>query len=303
MRRSGSSLVRHVISDRMAMAAVFAILGLVLLSLAGPHFLGLDPVANDLANRYAPPSMEHWFGTDALGRDVFIRVLYGLRISLLIAVCAVGVGLSVGLLAALVSGYYGGWIYMVTSRLIDAQLSIPFLLLVLTLMAMLGASLVNVIIVLGLTTWLSYARVVTPEVRRLRREPFVLAAETIGVSSIRILWRNVLPNVIGVAIPIAALEIGGVIISASTLDFFGVGVPPPTPTLGGMIAEGRLVVTTAWWNTVFPGLALTALVASFSLIGDSVSRYMNPRERQIQRLALLRRRSQRQPSPTDEAAA
>ncbi len=276
-------LLRHLLTDPVACSAIVLLVAMAVAALVGPLLVGFDPLESDLRSRYSAPDAVHVLGTDGLGRDILARILLGMRVSLLVGVCAVALGFTVGVIAALLSGYFGGWVNAVISRVIEAQLSIPFLLLVLTIMALLGPSLVNVIVVLGLTSWLAYARVLTPEVSRIRNEPFVQASRTIGVPTPRILVRNVMPNIINVTIPIAALEVGAAIISASTLDFFGVGIPAPNPTLGGMITEGRGVISTAWWITVFPGLAIVVLVACCSLLADSAARYLNPKEREMLR--------------------
>ncbi len=257
----------------------------ILTAFFAPRLAPQDPLVQDLAQRLQPPvwmpggSAHYILGTDQLGRDILSRIIYGSRISLTVGVMSVVIGVVVGITTGLLAGYYKGAVDTLISRLVDVQLSVPLILLVLALMAVTGPGLSKVIIVLGLTSWVFYARVERGEALRVSNLPFIEAARSAGCGEIRILLRHILPNTLSPVMVIAALEIGRRIITEATLSFLGVGVPPPTPSWGRMISEGRDVLVVAWWVPTFPGIAITLTVIGASLLGDFLRDYFDPRVR------------------------
>jgi peptide/nickel transport system permease protein len=257
----------------------------VLTALVGPFLAPDNPTKQNLRLRMEPPTFSleagrfHPMGTDQLGRDIFSRVIYGSRISLLIGVAVVVTGGILGCGLGIAAGYYGGWADRIIMRLVDIYLAFPFILLALIVIAVLGTSLRNLILVLALTGWVSYARVIRSEALALREREFIVAARVMGASGPAILGRHILPNVYPSLIVLASLEVGAVVIQEGSLSFLGLGVQPPTPSWGRMLAEGRDYIATAWWLATFPGLALVLLVLSVNLVGDWLRDELDPRRR------------------------
>lgn len=249
-----------------------------LASLLSPH----DPTLQDLAQRLKPPGTpDHLLGTDRLGRDVLARILYGARLSLLVSISSVFIGMAIGVPVGLVSGYLGGRIDDLLMRLGDIQLSLPFILLVIAIIAALGPSLTNTILTLGVTSWVVYARVVRGSVLSLKEQEFVQAARALGASTRRILSRHLLPNAAGPLIVVATLELARIIVSEAALSFLGLsGVPPEVPSWGQMLADGREVLFFGgWWVATFPGVAISLVVLGINLLGDALGEVLDPRSR------------------------
>jgi peptide/nickel transport system permease protein len=226
-------------------------------------------------------STEYLLGTDANGRDVLSRIIYAARISLIVGVTAVLIGGGIGVLAGLLSGYYGGASDAIIMRIADVQLAFPFILLAIAIVAVLGGGLLNVIVVLGIGSWVPYARVVRGQVLSAKHQEYVIAARTIGARDPAILFRHVLPNVITPAVIIATFGVAAAIIGEATLSFLGVGIRAPTPTWGNMLADGRAYVASAWWLATFPGIAIVLTVLSINMIGDWLRDFLDPRLRNI----------------------
>ena len=260
-------------------AALFLVLE-AFLAVAAPLFTGYDPLKGDLDLRLlAPGSPGHLLGTDPLGRDLLARMLYGARISLVVGVVAVAVAGTVGVVAGLVMAYREGWLDSVGSRLVDVQLSFPFLALALSIAAVLGASLTAVVATLAISSWVLYARLVRGETLAMKQQEFVEAARTLGAPWWRILVRHILPNVVGPAIALGSLEAGRLIVAESSLSFLGYGIQPPIPAWGNMLAEGKDYMARAWWLTVLPGLAISITCLSTTLLGDWLTEVLDPRRR------------------------
>jgi peptide/nickel transport system permease protein len=253
--------------------------GLVLVAVFANVLSPDDPLAGSLRDRLVPPITDREFplGTDPLGRDMLSRLMYGARISLLVGVSAVAIGMVVGSLLGLIAGYIGGWPDAVLMRVADAQLSLPSFILALTIMAALGSGLFNVILALSIGSWVRYARVVRSMVLPLRETEYVLAAETIGCAPRRVMLRHVLPNVVTPVIILATLGLGTTIIAESSLSFLGLGVDPESPSWGSMLSEGRAYLDSAWWVAAFPGVAITITVLAVNLIGDALRDQLDPR--------------------------
>lgn len=262
------------------------VIGLVILmALLAPLVVTRDPITQNLALANRPPaweargSIQSPLGTDNFGRDIWSRIVYGARISLVIGSTAALLGAAVGVSAGLVAGFYGGKVDTVVMRIVDLNLAFPLILLALAIAAILGPSLQNLILVMALTTWMIYARVVRGVTLSIREREFILAARAVGVSNFRIMWLHILPNLMAPVLVIFTLELARVILMESALSFLGVGVPPPTPTWGRMLAEGRNLLTTAPWIATFPGIAITVTVLGVNLFGDGLRDLLDPRLR------------------------
>lgn len=249
----------------------------LLLGLFPEVFATHDYSKQDLRNRLQPPfwqeegSWEHPLGTDHLGRDTWSRIVYGTRVSLIIAGGAVLVAGTLGTSLGLLSGYFGGTLDNVIMRLADIQLSFSPILLLIAIMAVIGQSLQNIILVLGFVSWVQYARVVRGRTLILREELYIEAARALGMRNLRIIWRHILPNVLPTLLVIAAVNASQQILNEAALSFLGLGVQPPTPAWGSMLNEGQDYFQVAAWNAVFPGLAILLTVLSINLIGDALS--------------------------------
>jgi len=242
--------------------------GIALLALAAalaPLILPGDPIKLNLAEGLQPPSFAHWFGTDQLGRDVLTRVIYGARIDLQIGAIGVAIPLAIGLVLGLLAAYFGGWVDALIGRLIDVVIAFPFLVLVIAIVAMLGPGLINLYIAVTLVSWVLYARILRGETLALKRRDYVLAATSLGYSHLRVMFRHILPNAIAPAIVFAMSDFALDVQLGATLSFFGLGVRPPTPEWGLMIAEARNFMLTEPWVVLFPGLAIVVLSLFVSL--------------------------------------
>lgn len=254
------------------------LLVMVAASVLAPLLPLASPTANNLMGRLAPPLSDGYLlGADNLGRDLLSRILYGGRITLMIAALSVLFGALAGSIVGLLAGYYRGWLDAVLMRLVDLQLSIPLMLLALLIVSSLGPSITNLVLVLSLTSWVQYARVVRAEVISLREREFIRAAHAIALSDLRIIMRHILPNVTGAIIVIGTIELSRVIILESALSFLGLGVQPPTPSWGRMLADGRAFMSSAPWVALVPGLAIFIVSLSINMIGDWLRDKLDPR--------------------------
>jgi peptide/nickel transport system permease protein len=238
-----------------------------------PNRVQLAPLSTSTDGTY------HLLGTDALGRDLLSRMLYGGRISLLVGITVVSVAALLGVPLGLISGFFGKWADTLIMRVADIQLAVPFILLAIAIMAVLGTGLFNVIVVLGISSWVGYARIVRGTVLSLRAQPFIEAARCVGMADRRLVLRHLLPNVWTPVIVLATQGVGGAILAESSLTFLGLGISPLIPTWGAMIADGRNYLTTAWWISAFPGVLLTSTVLSIYFLGDGLRDVLDPRLR------------------------
>ncbi|MDC7125195.1 MAG: ABC transporter permease [Spirochaetales bacterium] len=272
------ALIAHIILLLAVIAAVFA------------NFFPADALEQDLMSSLLPPTLHadsfpgaassfpHILGTDSLGRDLTARILLAIRISLLVSFFSVVIAMIVGVTLGLVSGYIGGAVDNVIMRIVDALMSLPFVVLAIAVVAAIGPGLINVALVLGFTGWVTFAKLVRGEVLRIREYSFIEAANSIGCSSIRILIKHILPQTMGIILVNATLTMGQMIVSEATLSFLGLGVPAPTPTLGGILADAQQTFFAAWWIMVFPGLILMAIILSINIIGDFLRDYFDTSE-------------------------
>lgn len=272
--------LRKMLDNGITLAAVGVLAGVFFMALSAPLISPYDPDVGELGDRLLPPlSQGHLFGTDPMGRDLLTRVIYGARISIIVSLAAVFLAGCFGILAGLVSGYYGGWSDRIIMRIVDVQLSFPFVILALTIAAVLGPSLRNIIITLAVSNWVLYARLVRGEVLGIKEKQFIQAAFTMGLPHRRIMGTHILPNVVAPVVVLASLEVGRMIITEAAISFLGFGIQPPTAAWGNILSEGRDYMTTAWWLTVFPGFAIVVTTLAVNIVGDVVRDRLDPKLR------------------------
>jgi peptide/nickel transport system permease protein len=263
--------------NRMAMTGLALVLGLFVLALLAPWLSPYDPDLIDLKQVLMPPSPSHLLGTDTLGRDVLSRIIFGSRVSLLVGFVAVGIATLIGLVVGSVAGYYAGVVDQVLMRLVDLMLCIPTLFLILAVIAGLGPSIWNIMVVIGLTSWMGVARLVRAELLSLREREFVAAARALGATDARLILRHLLPNALVPVMVSATLMVAGAILTESALSFLGLGVQPPTPSWGNILTAGQANIEIAWWLSLFPGLAILITVMSYNLLGEGIREAIDPR--------------------------
>ncbi len=250
---------------------------LFVLSLFAPLIAPADPNSIDAWNVLSPPSLQHWFGTDELGRDVFSRVLFGSRVSLLVGFVAVGISMSIGTVVGLASGYFSGVVDTILMRLVDIMLCFPAFFLILAVITFLEPSIWYIMVVIGLTSWMGVARMVRAETLSIREMDYITAARCIGCSHLRIIFRHILPNALSPVLVSATLGVAGAILTESALSFLGIGVQPPTPSWGNILTSGKDYIEFAWWLSLFPGLAILTTVLAYNLLGEGIRDALDPR--------------------------
>jgi len=275
------AFLRVLCRNRLAFSGLLIVLGMFLLAVLAP-VLGGDPGAIDISRQLQPPGFPHILGTDDLGRDVFTRLLFAARISLRVGFVAVGISTLIGIILGALAGYYGGKIDMLIMRFVDLMLCFPSFFLILAVIAFLEPSIWNIMIIIGLTSWMGVARLVRAEFLSLRERDFVLAARAIGARDRRIIFRHILPNAMAPVLVSATLGVAGAILTESALSFLGIGVQPPTPSWGNMLIAGKQTLGFAWWLSVFPGLAILITVLGYNLLGEGVRDAFDPRMRGTQ---------------------
>ena len=285
--RPGPDAARQVTWRRLArlrwgVGAAGVLLLIIVTTAFAPLISPYDPLAVDIRHRLSPPAwmehgtVEHVLGTDQVGRDLLARMIYGGRVSLLVGVAAVVISATIGVLLGLGAGYFGGNTDWTIMTVINVMLTFPFVLLALAVIAVLGPSLINMIFVLGVAGWPIYARVIRAETLALREREFVLAGRALGMSHPRLVFRQILPNLVSTIVVIATLQVAQVIILESFLSFLGLGVQPPTPAWGNMLGEGRLYMLNSWWIATFPGLAIFLTTLVINLMGNALRDWLDP---------------------------
>ena len=268
-------------------ASVTIIVTLIFVALFAPWLTPHDPINQSLADKLLPPfwqeagSFEHVLGTDKFGRDVLTRLCYGARVSLIVTALALIVGGGVGVVIGIVSGYVGGRVDSVLMRLVDAAIAFPAILFALLLAVTMGQGLTTLVIAISLLLWASFARVIRGEVLALKERDFIALARVHGCSPARIMATHILPNVLNTFMVLVTLNVGVVIVAEASLSFLGAGIPPPTPSWGLMVAEGRGKITSAWWLSLLPSIAITLVVLAFNLFGDWLRDKLDPKLRQL----------------------
>jgi peptide/nickel transport system permease protein len=264
----------------MLISGIAIVLLVSLTALCAPVLAPYSPFALHLDHILEPPSAQYWLGTDRLGRDVFSRMLYGGRVSLWVGFVAVGISVSIGTVLGLISGYFRGWADEVIMRSVDIMLCFPSFFLILAVIAFLEPDMTNIMIVIGLTSWMGVARLVRAETLSLREREFVAAAKLAGLPSSGILFLHILPNALAPVLITATLGVAGAILVESSLSFLGLGVQPPTASWGNMLMEGKAVIETAPWLSVYPGLAILVTVLGYNLLGECLRDMLDPRMEQ-----------------------
>lgn len=265
--------------SRLAMAALGLILFLLILAVAAPWISPYEPDAYDLNQILNAPSPAHWLGTDDLGRDVLSRMIFGSRVSLSVGFVAVGLYVLIGILLGALAGYYGGWIDILVSRAIEIMMCFPTFFLILAVLAFVGPSIYNIMIVIGVTQWTGIARLVRGEFLKFREREFVLAAKSAGGSDGRVIFKHLLPNAIAPVLVSASFGVAGAILTESALSFLGFGVGPETPSWGAILSQAQSYIDVAWWLTLAPGFAIFLTITAYNLVGEGLRDAIDPRLR------------------------
>ncbi len=263
--------------DKLAVVGLIIVLSFFILSVLTPYIAPYDPNIIDVDKILMPPSWEHLFGTDDLGRDVFTRMLYGAGISLKVGFVAVGIAVLVGVFLGAIAGYYGGWIDIIIMRFVDIMLCFPSFFLILAVIAFMEPSIFNIMAVIGLTSWMGITRLVRAEFLSLKERDFVLAEKAMGAKNFRIIFVHILPNAMAPVLVAATLGIASAVLVESALSFLGIGVQPPTPSWGNILTQGQSVLGIAWWLSFFPGMAILITVLGYNLLGEGIRDAIDPR--------------------------
>jgi peptide/nickel transport system permease protein len=279
VRSRRKDFVFGLLRNKGALAGLIILIILILAAIFAPQITRYDPIVINPPERTQPPSREHWLGTDAFGRDIYTRVVYGARVSLPVGLIAVSIAASVGAVLGLVAGYYGKYIDAIIMRIIDIMLAFPNIMLALVIVAILGPSIRNVMIAVGIGEIPRYTRLVRGQVLSAREFLYVEAARVVGVPTPKILFRHILPNVVSPVVVLGTLSVGTAILAAAGLSFLGLGAQPPRPEWGAMLADGRQFLRSHWWVATMPGLAIAVTVLSINMFGDGLRDILDPRIR------------------------
>jgi len=283
------SIWQQLIISKTGFIGAVLVLVVVLIAIAAPLLTSHDPSAVNPLNRLKPPAWleggkaEYWLGTDNLGRDMWSRIVYGARVSLIVGMGAVIVSGIIGAVLGLISGFYGKWLDAIIMRVGDAFMAIPTILFMLVVMAIVGPGMTTLIFVIGVTNWVPFTRVVRSEVLSMKERDFVFAARSIGAKNGRLIIKHILPNVMSSFIVICGMNVGTTIIMEASLSFLGLGIKPPDVSWGGMLSDGRQYVATSWWVATFPGLAITFTVLGVIFLGDWLRDVLDPRTESAQK--------------------
>lgn len=272
-------MLKKILSSPLTLLGIFLVAVLLIMAIFAPVVAPYDPVEIEMSQKLLPPSVDHWFGTDEVGRDIFSRVIYGARISLKIGLLVVLIAFPVGTILGAVAGFVGGAVDQIIMRTTDIFISFPGIILAMSIAAALGPSIENVLLALAITWWPWYTRIVRSSVLQIKNAEFVESARAVGINPVKILFTEVLPNAIAPASIQASLDLGFVILSAAGLSFIGLGAQPPSPEWGAMLSSSREVLRDAWWAATFPGLAILWTVLGFNLLGDGLRDVLDPKNR------------------------
>ena len=278
-------LLSILLKSPVGVAGSLIVTAVVLLAFVGPLISPQDPLNRNIRARFKPPGFvdsngnAYALGNDQLGRDILSRIIAGSRVSVLVGVISVLISGTIGVIYGLISGFVGGILDSVLMRIVDGLLSIPFIILVIAISGVVGAGLSTLILILGFTGWITYARVIRGEVLKVREMEYVIAAYALGQSRLKVMFLHILPNVVHSAIVLAAVQVGVTILAESSLSFLGLGVKPPTVTWGLMLSDGRQYINSAWWMTLYPGIAITITVLGVVFLGDWLRDFLDPNVR------------------------
>ena len=284
-RRAPLRMLSILLKSPVGVAGSLIVTAVVLLAFFGPVISPHDPIGRNIRARFEPPGFvdnkgnAFALGTDQLGRDVLSRIIAGSRVSVLVGVVSVLIAGTLGVIYGLISGFVGGPVDSVLMRIVDGLLAIPFIILVIAISGVVGAGLSTLILILGFTGWTTYARVIRGEVLKVREMEYVIAAYALGQSRPKVMFLHILPNVVHSAIVLAAVQVGVTILAESSLSFLGLGVKPPTVTWGLMLSDGRQYINSAWWMTLYPGIAITITVLGVVFLGDWLRDFLDPNVR------------------------
>lgn len=271
------SLFKKAMSNPLACSGFIIISIIFMLAMLAPWIAPYDPNEINVKAILLEPSIAHWMGTDGLGRDVLSRMLFGGRVSLLVGLVAVGISTAIGIVLGALAGFYRGWVDMVIMRLVDVMLSIPSFFLILAVIAFLTPSIINIMIVIGLTSWMGVTRLVRAEFLSLCDREYVLASRTLGAKDFRLIFRHLLPNSLTPIIVSAVLGVAGAVLLESGLSFLGLGVQAPQASWGNILTDGKEYIQFAWWLSLFPGLAILITVLGYNLLGEGLRDALDPR--------------------------
>jgi peptide/nickel transport system permease protein len=266
-------------ANRLALTGLAIVAALLLIALLAPVISPHDPNAIDVEAILLPPGPGHLFGTDELGRDVLSRMIHGSRISLQVGLVSAGLSTLIGVLLGALAGYYGRWVEATIMRFVDMMLCFPTFFLILAVIALLEPSIINIMVVIGLTSWMGVARLVRAELLSLKEREYVLAARSLGASDARIIFRHLLPNAMAPVLVAATLGVAGAILTESGLSFLGLGVQPPDASWGNILNQGKANIEIAWWLSLYPGLAILVTVLGYNLLGEGIRDALDPRLR------------------------
>ncbi len=270
-------VLKRISRHHLAVVGLIILIPMFLCAIFAPFFAPHDPYEPDLKNVLSAPSLAHPFGTDTLGRDVLSRVIYGTRVSLLVGFVSVGIAIFIGIIIGALSGYYGGIIDEAIMRFVDLMMCFPTFFLILAVIALLEPNILNIMIVIGLTGWMSISRLVRAEILSIKGKEYVMAAKAQGFSEARIIFGHVLPNALSPVYVVATLGVGGAILTESALSFLGIGVQPPTPSWGNILTMAKDNIEVAWWLSLYPGLAIFLTVMGYNLLGEGLRDVFDPR--------------------------
>ncbi len=270
-------IIQQFLKNRLAVAGLVLVGLFFAVAFLAPVLSPYSPTAYDLNATLVAPSPAHLLGTDEEGRDVLSRMIYGTRISLSVGLISVILYVAIGIFLGALAGYFGGWVDVIISRAIEIMICFPTFFLILAVLAFIGPSLYNIMIVIGITSWPGIARLVRGEFLRLRRQPFVLAGKVAGASSARLIFRHILPNSLAPVLVSATFGIASAILVESSLSFLGFGVQPPTPSWGEILSQSRDFMDIAWWLALFPGLAIFISITAYNLVGEGLRDAIDPR--------------------------
>jgi peptide/nickel transport system permease protein len=268
---------KRIKNNRMAATGLAVILVIVVLAVGAPLIAPYDSSAIDVDNTLSAPNWAHPLGTDELGRDILSRMIWGSRVSLKVGFVAVGIAISIGIFIGALAGFYGGTIDAILMRFVDMMLCFPTFFLILAVIAIVEPSISTIMIVIGLTSWMDVSRLVRAEILTLKERDFVLAARAIGARDFRVIFRHILPNALSPVFVSATFGVAGAILIESGLSFLGLGVQPPDPSWGNILYSGKDYIMTAWWLSVFPGLAILITVLCYNLVGEGLRDALDPR--------------------------
>ncbi|MCF8043981.1 MAG: ABC transporter permease [Desulfarculaceae bacterium] len=269
--------VHNLGANRLAMVGLLVVLGLLVVAALAPWLTVHNPNAIDVEAILLPPSLSHPFGTDELGRDVFSRMIMGSRVSLEVGLISAGLATLIGVVLGALAGYYGGWVESTVMRFTDMMLCFPTFFLILAVIALLEPSILNIMAVIGLTSWMGVARLVRAEFLSLKEREYVVAAKSLGAGDLRIIFRHILPNAMAPVLVAATLGVAGAILVESGLSFLGLGVQPPAASWGNILNQGKANIEIAWWLSLFPGLAILVTVLGYNLLGEGIRDALDPR--------------------------